>query len=209
MTTAAPGPRDRDGRELPCPEVFEAWLGDSVLDVRLGAGAGAGARDDVTASEVARHFRDVLGRFASGVTVVTAMSGTTPVGLTCQSFSSVSLDPPLVLFVPARSSRAWPLIRAAGSFCVNILAADQTWLSNTMAGRGTDKFAGLEWTPSAGTGSPVLPGTLGHVDCTVHAVHEAGDHDVVVGSVVGLVARGGVAERDPLLFYRGRYRTTG
>ena len=209
MTTAAPGPRDGDGRELPCPEVFEAWLGDSVYDVQLGAGARSGTRDDVASGEAARRFREVLGRFASGVTVVTAMSGRTPVGLTCQSFSSVSLDPPLVLFVPARSSRAWPLIRAAGVFCVNILAADQTWVSNRMAGRGQDKFAGLEWSASSVTGSPVLPGVLGHVDCTVESVHEAGDHDVVVGRVVDLVAQGGVAERDPLLFYRGRYRTTG
>ena len=79
----------------------------------------------------------MLGRFASGVTVVTAMSGGEPVGLTCQSFSSVSLDPPLVLFVPAKTSRAWPLIQRSGKFCVNFLAADQAELSNTMASRAS------------------------------------------------------------------------
>ena len=85
----------------------------------------------------------MLGRFASGVTVVTAISGDEPVGMTCQSFSSVSLDPPLVLFVPASTSRAWPLMQRAGKFCVNFLADDQADLSNTMASRGTDKFAGV------------------------------------------------------------------
>ena len=85
----------------------------------------------------------MLGRFASGVTVVTATSGGEPVGLTCQSFSSVSLDPPLVLFVPARTSRAWPLIQRSGRFCVNFLSSDQADLSNKMASRGVDKFEGV------------------------------------------------------------------
>lgn len=184
MTSADEG-ADRSG--LPCPELLEAWLAD-------------GREDDE------RRFRDVLGRFASGVTVVTAVLEGRPVGLTCQSFASVSLDPPLVLFAPARTSRAWPLIREAAAFCVNLLAADQVAISNAMASRGADKFADLSWTPSRVTGSPVLPGTLGHVDCTLHAVHEAGDHDVVIGRVESLTANG---PADPLLFYRGRYRTTG
>ena len=125
------------------------------------------------------------------------MSGGEPVGMTCQSFSSVSLDPPLVLFVPAKTSRAWPLIQRAGRFCVNFLAADQAELSNTMASRGTDKFAGVPWQPSEATGSPLLDGTLGYVDCTIHAVHEAGDHYVVVGRVLDLRDRDA---EDPLLF---------
>jgi 3-hydroxy-9,10-secoandrosta-1,3,5(10)-triene-9,17-dione monooxygenase reductase component len=197
-----------DARETwPSPELISSWLGDVDLDVEWRPGEASGIpADDPEAVAAARRFRDVLGRFASGVTVVTAMSGGEPVGMTCQSFSSVSLDPPLVLFIPARTSRAWPMMQRSGRFCVNFLAHDQADLSNAMASRGTDKFAGIAWTPSPVTGSPVLPGTLGHVDCTIHAVHEAGDHFVVIGRVVDLVS-GDEAEQ-PLLFYQGKYRTT-
>ncbi|WP_435741325.1 flavin reductase family protein [Nocardioides sp. SYSU DS0663] len=193
----------------PSPELIESWLGDAAYDVEpLGPAEGAPVpADDPAAQSAARHFRDVLGRFASGVTVVTTMSGGEPVGMTCQSFSSVSLDPPLVLFVPAKTSRAWPLIQRAGRFCVNFLEADQAELSNQMASRGADKFAGVAWHPSDSTGSPVLEGTLAHVDCAVHAVHEAGDHWVVIGRVLSLETDGSDGE-DPLLFYRGQYRTT-
>lgn len=204
MTSAARHEPQDQGRESPCPELFEAWLGDSLYDVQVRADEGLVSADPTV--DAGRHFRDVLGLFASGVTVVTAVHDGEPVGLTCQSFSSVSLDPPLVLFVPSRTSRAWPLIRASGAFCVNLLGADQTGVANTMASRGADKFAGAGWRPSPVTGSPVLAGTLGHVDCVIHQVHEAGDHDVVIGRVVDLAA--GPAASDPLLFYRGRYRTT-
>jgi 3-hydroxy-9,10-secoandrosta-1,3,5(10)-triene-9,17-dione monooxygenase reductase component len=126
--------------------------------------------------------------------------------MTCQSFSSVSLDPPLVLFIPAKSSRSWPLIQRSGKFCVNFLAAGQAELSNTMASRGADKFGDVKWTPSRATGSPILEGSLAHVDCTIHQVHEAGDHYVVIGRVVDLgIDEGDV---DPLLFFQGKYRTT-
>lgn len=160
--------------------------------------------DDEEAQDQARLFRDVLGRYASGVTVVTTMWAGQPVGMTCQSFTSVSLDPPLVAFLPSQQSRAFASIQRSGTFCVNFLAAGQDELSNAFASRGDDKFAGVEWSPSAGTGSPLLAGIVGHVDCTVHAVHEAGDHYLVMGKVVDLAV--GDAE-DPLLFYRGAYRT--
>jgi 3-hydroxy-9,10-secoandrosta-1,3,5(10)-triene-9,17-dione monooxygenase reductase component len=185
-----------------------SWLGDLDLDVEWRPGEATEiASDDPEAVAAARRFRDVLGRFASGVTVVTTVSGGEPVGMTCQSFSSVSLDPPLVLFVPAKTSRAWPLMQRAGKFCVNFLAVGQDDLSNTMASRGTDKFAEVDWTPSAVTGSPTFAGALGHVDCTIHAVHEAGDHYVVIGRVVDLVAADD-AGVEPLLFFQGKYRTT-
>jgi 3-hydroxy-9,10-secoandrosta-1,3,5(10)-triene-9,17-dione monooxygenase reductase component len=161
--------------------------------------------DDAGAVARARLFRDVLGRFCSGVTVVTAMSGGEPVGLTCQSFASVSLLPPLVLFCPARTSRAWPLIERTGAFCANVLAHDQSEISRIMAGKGTDKFDGIDWEPAPGTGSPVIKGVLGHVDCTIHAVHEAGDHLVVIGRVQHLASYDEVAQ--PLLFHEGRYRS--
>ena len=114
------------------------------------------------------------------------MSGGQPVGMTCQSFSSVSLDPPLVLFCPAKTSRAWPLIQRAGYFCVNLLAADQAELSNVMASKGVDKFADVQLVALGATGAPLLDGVLGYVDCTIHAVHEAGDHYVVIGRVLDL-----------------------
>jgi 3-hydroxy-9,10-secoandrosta-1,3,5(10)-triene-9,17-dione monooxygenase reductase component len=195
-----------DARETwPSRELIESWLGDS-FDFELRPGETVHV-DTEEAAERARTFRDVLGRFASGVTVVTSISSGEPVGLTCQSFMSVSLDPPLVLFSPAKTSRAWPLIQRAGSFCVNFLAAGQADLSNTMASRGVDKFAGVPWSPSPSTGSPLLDGVLGHVDCTIHAVHEAGDHYVVIGAVTDLALTDEPGE--PLLFFEGRYRTTG
>ena len=190
----------------PSTELITSWLGDAELDVEWRPGEVVEVHaDDPAAVTAARRFRDVLGRFASGVTVVTTISGGEPVGMTCQSFSSVSLDPPLVLFVPAKTSRAWPLIQRSGRFCVNFLADGQADLSNTMASRGTDKFADVDWRPSEATGSPVFDGTLGYVDCAIHAVHEAGDHFVVIGTVLELVAGD---DAGPLLFFQGAYRTT-
>ncbi len=206
-TPEIPEGMSSDARETwPSPELIQSWLGDADFDFEWRPGEGTTVHgDDPEAVAAARQFRDVLGRFASGVTVVTAMSGNEPVGMTCQSFSSVSLDPPLVLFVPAKTSRAWPLMQRAGKFCVNFLAGDQAELSNTMASRGTDKFNGIPWQPSAATGSPVLDGVLGYVDCSIHSVHEAGDHYVVMGRVLELAA----SEADqPLLFYQGKYATT-
>lgn len=180
--------------------------GDHELSFQLRPGESSLVHDDPATVDAAGRFRDVLGRFATGVTVVTAMSGEEPVGMTCQSFSSASLDPPLVLFVPARTSRTWPRIQRAGTFCVNILAADQLGLSETMASRGVDKFAGVGWVPTTTTGSPLLDGVLGHVDCAVHAVHAAGDHHVVIGRVLDLAV---TDRQDPLLFFRGEYDVPG
>ncbi|WP_232523713.1 MULTISPECIES: flavin reductase family protein [Nocardioides] len=191
----------------PSPELINSWLGDQDIDFEFRPGEDVAVHDDPEAVAQARLFRDVLGRFASGVTVVAGVSNGEPVGMTCQSFSSVSLDPPLVLFIPAKSSRAWPLIQRSGRFCVNFLAADQADLSNIMASRGTDKFADVKWTPAPETGSPMLEGALAHLDCAIHAVHEAGDHYVVIGRVLDLVADAD-SDADPLLFYRGQYRTT-
>lgn len=152
------------------------------------------------------RFRDVLSRFASGVTVVTASGPAGPVGMTVQGFLSVSLLPPLVLFSTGRGSRAWPVIEETGSFCVNLLSADQQWLSELMASRGVDKFRDVSWTPSPATGSPLLDGCLGHVDCRLEEVHGAGDHLLVVGRVQDL---GATEAGDALLYYRGRYAAVG
>jgi 3-hydroxy-9,10-secoandrosta-1,3,5(10)-triene-9,17-dione monooxygenase reductase component len=201
-----------DARETwPSHDLIESWLGDSMYDFQFRPGEDISVSgDDPDAMEAARRFRDVLGRFASGVTVVTSMSGGAPVGMTAQSFSSVSLNPPLVTFIPAKSSRAWPAIQRSGKFCVNFLAHDQADISNTMASRGVDKFAGVPWSPSRETGSPVLEGTLGYVDCQIHTVHEAGDHYVVIGRVLDLEMSDADPDSvQPLLFFQGQYRTTG
>lgn len=185
-------------RTWPPRELIDSFLG--TFDVGLWPGEAATGPDDAAA----RAFRDTLARFCSGVTVVTSVSDDQPVGMTCQSFSSVSLHPPLVMFIPAKTSRAWSAIHRAGHFTVNFLAHDQQDLSTLFATRGADKFAGVDWEPGT-TGAPVLAGTLGHIDCTVHAVHEAGDHYLVVGRVQDLQVG---EEADPLLFFRGAYKTT-
>ncbi|UDY22276.1 flavin reductase family protein [Nocardioides sp. Kera G14] len=181
--------------------LIEDFLGNFDFSP-LGDGVHAPTPEEV---EAAREFRGVLGRFASGVTIVTAEGPDGPIGMTLQSFTSVSLEPPLVLIVPAKTSHAWPLIRRAGHFTVNLLAAGQEELSNQFARSGGDKFAGVPWSPSP-LGDPHLGGALAWIDCRVHAVHEAGDHFVVLGAVDALTV--GEAE-EPLVFYRSAYRSLG
>ena len=150
----------------------------------------------------ASNFRRVLGHYPTGVCIVTA----TPVdgratGMVVGSFTSVSLDPPLVAFFPAKISASWPRIQTAGKFCVNVLASDQRPLCQDFGGRGMAKLAGLPHRISV-NGSPILDDVLAWIDCTLDAVHEAGDHYVVIGRVVALeVERYG----SPLLFFRGGY----
>ena len=149
----------------------------------------------------AARFRQVLGHFPTGVTVVTAVNGDTPVGLAVGSFTSVSLEPPLVAFCPAKSSSSWPKIREAGSFCVNILAESQEHVCRAFASKAADKFEGLGW--RKGTRNvPVLADVLAWIVCEIDAVHEAGDHDIVVGRVLELEVE---QESGPLVFYRGGY----
>ena len=196
------GMRD-DARETwPSQELIRSWLGNE-LDFEMRLGERTPIPDDPESAARARRFRDVLGLFASGVTVVTSMADGAPVGMTCQSFSSVSLEPPMVMFCPAKTSRAWPMMQRAGFFCVNILAGHQSEVSQAMATKGSDKFEGVDWRP-ASTGAPLLEGVLGYVDCTVHSVHEAGDHYVVLGRVKEL---GFGDDGQPLLYYRGAYDT--
>jgi flavin reductase (DIM6/NTAB) family NADH-FMN oxidoreductase RutF/DNA-binding IclR family transcriptional regulator len=155
---------------------------------------------DITA-EMAR-FRKVLGHFPTGVAVITGIdSEGQPAGMAIGSFSSVSLDPPLVAFMPDKTSSSWPKFRDSGHFCVNILGSDQESVCRTFAVSGGDKFAELSWHP-AGSGSPVLDGVLAWIDCDINVVHEAGDHFIVIGKVreldVGSTAL-------PLVFFQGGY----
>ena len=148
-----------------------------------------------------RVLRDVLGHFASGVTVVTAVTDDGPIGFTCQSFSSLSLDPPLVVFAPSRTSRTWPRLREIGQFCINVLAEGQDDVSQNFARSAADKFAGVRWTPSA-HGSPVLDGVVAWIDGALTAEYDGGDHTLAVARVLDLGAEPG---RRPLLFHRGEY----
>ena len=162
--------------------------------------------DDERAPLDPHEFRRVLGHFATGVAVVTAPPGTAgepPAGFACQSFSSLSLDPPLVTFMVGRTSTTWPRIARAGVFCVNVLSAGQDGLCRAFAVSGADKFAGVEYDAAPVSGSPRLAGTLAWIDCAIQAVHPGGDHLIVVGRVNALGATG--EEKRPLLFHRGRF----
>ena len=147
------------------------------------------------------HYRAVLGHFATGVTVIAAMDGDHPAGLSVNSFTSVSLDPPLVAFCVAKRSSTWPRIRETGQFTVSILAEDQEELSRVFATSGADKFRGVAWWAGP-SGGPVLAGAVAWIDCTVESEHEAGDHVIVVGWVRDLDV---AADSKPLIFYRGGY----
>jgi|UniRef100_UPI0035CC7927 3-hydroxy-9,10-secoandrosta-1,3,5(10)-triene-9,17-dione monooxygenase reductase component len=147
-------------------------------------------------------FRRVLGHYPTGVCVVTAIDADgVASGMVVGSFTSVSLAPPLVAFFPDKSSTSWPKIERAGRFCVNVLASDQRDLCRRFASKAEDKFDGLSHRVSA-NGSPVLDDVVAWIDCTLDAVHEAGDHFIVLGRVHEL----DIARPDqPLLFFRGQY----
>ena len=146
------------------------------------------------------RFREVLGHFATGITIVTALEEGVPVGFSCQSFAALSLDPPMVVLAPARTSTSWPRIRAAGSFCVNILGEHQEAVCRAFAISGGDKFSGVGWRPGI-TGAPVIDNSLAVVECELGDIFDGGDHEIVTGRVVAL----DVGEGGPLLFYRGGF----
>ena len=151
-----------------------------------------------------RRFRRVFGHFCTGITVITTADEDGPAGFACQSFTPLSLDPPLVLFCPQRTSQTWRRIRTSGVFCVNVLAEEHREVSRVFGTSVPDKFAGLPWTP-APSGAPILPDALTWADCRIEAVHPGGDHAIVVGRVTALGECRPVA---PLLFFRGRYTGT-
>jgi 3-hydroxy-9,10-secoandrosta-1,3,5(10)-triene-9,17-dione monooxygenase reductase component len=148
-----------------------------------------------------RRFRTVLGQFCTGVTIITTIDDGEPVGFACQSFAALSLEPPLVLFCPTKTSRSWAAIERSGAFCVNVLAEEQQSTCARFGSRDPDKFAGIDWTESP-LGSPILTGSLAHIDCSLESVHDGGDHWVVFGRVSSLSE---IREERPLLFYRGQY----
>lgn len=148
-----------------------------------------------------RRLRDILGTFATGLTVITSATDQGPAGFTCQSFASLSLEPALVTFSPARTSSTWPLLRRAGSFTVNVLPAGHQHLAGQFARSGADKFAGVSHTASP-LGNPILDDALAWIDCELHAEYDGGDHTIVVAAVRHLSAR---QDAEPLVFFKGRY----
>jgi 3-hydroxy-9,10-secoandrosta-1,3,5(10)-triene-9,17-dione monooxygenase reductase component len=153
----------------------------------------------VTGLDQAR-FREVLGHFATGVTIVTALEEGVPVGFSCQSFAALSLDPPMVILAPAKSSTSWPRIAKAGAFCVNILGEHQEAVCRAFAVSGGDKFDGVDWEPGL-TGSPVITGSLAVVECRLGEIFDGGDHELVTGHVVAME----IGQGAPLVFYRSGF----
>jgi flavin reductase (DIM6/NTAB) family NADH-FMN oxidoreductase RutF len=147
-------------------------------------------------------FRHILGRYPTGVCVVTAMPADgVPAGMAVGSFTSVSLDPPLIGFFPDKTSTSWPRIERTGRFCVNVLAHDQQWLCGRFASKMASKFEGVSHAVSEGR-APVLDDVVAWIDCVMHAVQEAGDHYFVLGEVQAL---GVGRDVPPLLFFQGGY----
>lgn len=152
----------------------------------------------------AERFRQVLGHVPTPVVIVTSTGEDGPAAMAIGSFVSVSLDPLLVGFFPAKTSSSWPLIRAVGRFCINVLADDQAELSGAFATRGGDKFAGIAWKPGA-SGAPVLDDCVAWTECELESEIDAGDHLLALGKVTGLdVAR----DAHALVFHRGNYTST-
>ncbi|MEV5649533.1 flavin reductase family protein [Nocardia sp. NPDC052254] len=161
----------------------------------------------VTAADPAAvdaSFREALAHFCTGVVVVTSLDGSQrPVGMTVGSFTSISLDPPLVGFYAGRTSTTLPHIAGRGRFCVNVLAADQHELARTFAVSDADKFAGVGWFRGR-DGCPRLTGAHAWIDCSITLRQTIGDHDLVVGHVEALAVSG---DSDPLVFHRSIFRS--
>jgi len=167
-------------------------------------------RTEQTSAICASDFRRVVGSFATGVTVITTRDPEgRPKGFTANAFTSLSLDPPLVIVCVDKSSETYPaLAREDGAvFAVNILADHQEELSRRFASKGGDKFGGVEFHEER-TGAPILDGVLAHVECEVAQLFDGGDHTIVVGEVQNLGVNPEEADGPtarPLLFYRGKY----
>ncbi|HEY0437295.1 MAG TPA: flavin reductase family protein [Phenylobacterium sp.] len=150
-----------------------------------------------------RQLRDVFGCFATGVTIVTAAGPDGPVGLTVNSFTSVSLDPPMLLFCIDRRTTSLPVFEAADAFAVNVLHAGQERLAAEFACRGADRFGEVRWT-AGGAGAPVLEDAMATLECRRHSAHDGGDHRIFIGRVTALRCD---PSFDPLLVFQGRYRS--
>ena len=152
------------------------------------------------------EFRRVLGSYPTGVTLVASADENGPFAMVIGSFGSVSLDPPLVQFMPTTNSGTWARIRPTGAYCVNVLGDDQLDLSNSFFNKDVDPFDAIDWRPGP-TGSPIIEGCLAWIDCDIDTVYEGGDHHIVVGKVRDLGTSD--SEAGPLLFFKGGYGQFG
>ena len=151
-----------------------------------------------------RAFRDALGHYASGITIIAGHDGNEPLGFTCQSFFSVSVAPPLISFSVKADSSTFPRIRETGKFSVNVLAQTQRALSDQFARKGQDRWAGVTWKMTA-LRNPVIAGTLMWLDCKIFTEHQVGDHSLVIGEVIEM-SRNAWQDGTPLLYFKGEYR---
>ncbi len=153
------------------------------------------------------EFRNCCGRFATGVTVVTAMlNDGSPVGVTANSFSSVSLDPPLILFCLDKKALSFDAFNLASHFAFNILSESQQAVSNNFASQGIDKFKDANFKLND-SGVPILEGCLATIECRMHAIHDGGDHQIIVGKVQSMAMKDLSADEHgrPLLYFSGKY----
>lgn len=155
----------------------------------------------ISAMSPGDQFRQVCGKFATGIVVATVMGEGRPHGVTVNSFTSVSLDPPLILFCLDRRAAILPHFQTAGHFAINILEEAQIEISGRFARTGLERFEGVEWRAGA-TGVPVLEGTLAFLECALESIAEGGDHVIVLGEVM----RAGCRDGRPLLYFASGYR---
>lgn len=150
-----------------------------------------------------KMLRSTLGNYPTGVSIITSSddAGLPVGGMTAGTFTSVSLDPPLVAFLPGKSSSSWPRIEETGKFCINVLSAEQEGLCRSFAVSGNDKFAGVDWYPSP-SGLPILAGVVIWLECVLRDVIDAGDHVIALGEVINMETVQDVA---PLVFHGGKY----
>ncbi|MFD4407483.1 FAD-binding protein [Nocardia sp. NPDC058499] len=188
----------RGGNPIGASMVFAHRAALDMADATGMPGVSTIARSETTPGE----FRSALGRFCSGVTIVTAIGADGPIGFSCQSVSSLSIEPPFIGFYPAMSSTTWSEVRAVGSFCVNVLAADQNEVFGVFARSRADNFAGVEWA-RGGNGAPRLAGSLVSLECTFEEELRGGDHTIVIARVTAV---GPIREAEPLFFYRASFR---
>jgi flavin reductase (DIM6/NTAB) family NADH-FMN oxidoreductase RutF len=198
--TAAGPPAGRNARR---PAERPAGQGVDRRMHRSPNGSSASPADGAATGIDSARFRSVLSRFATGVVAITGIDADAgrPTGLAANSFTSVSLNPPLVAFCVAHTSTTWPRLRSAPRLCVNILGEGQLEVCRKLAAKGGDKFAGIGWSTSP-SGGPVIDGALAWIECSVEDEHVAGDHMIVVARVHHLDK---LHDGEPLLFYNGGY----
>lgn len=160
---------------------------------------------DVSTAIEPSQLRAALGHYASGITIITSQADGEPIGFTCQSFHSLSVNPPLVSFSVMCSSYSYPKIRQTGRFAVNILSSEQIGLSSLFARQGADKWLQVDFEPSP-LGNPILVDCLLWLDCEIHAEHQVGDHLLVIGEVKALQQQQTAVEQQPLVYFKGQYR---